>query len=195
MKSPKWIILGLSGKRSSGKTTIADMLNERMGYKTFYFAGALKQLCNEYLNVRNAGITEDDKNQIQEHLIINGRHPTYREVLQYVGTDLFRAMYPNVWAQRTILNILEYNNKPRFGVSCVIADTRFPNEVKVLEEVGGLVIRLTRSPLQDEFSAHGSETALDNYPFKYVVDNANMSIEEQFKAVTGIIDIFKEENS
>lgn len=103
-----------------------------------------------------------------------------REVLQFVGTELFRRMYEPVWAESLIRKIK--GDQPQFAI---IADVRFPNEVKAVKDAGGKNIRLTRDPYHDE---HFSEVALDreNYDwdnFDFIVDNANYSIAQQSEAV------------
>jgi hypothetical protein len=103
-----------------------------------------------------------------------------REVLQYVGTEIFRKMYTQVWAESLMRKIEK--DKAQFAI---IADLRFPNEVEAVKNAGGKVIRLTRNPYNDQ---HDSETALDpeNYDWKnfdYVVDNEHMTIPEQSETV------------
>lgn len=102
---------------------------------------------------------------------------TAREVMQFVGTEIFRKMYHNVWAQGTINRIVA-EAPTHFAV---ITDCRFPNEVDVVKKAGGKVVRLTRN--SDDDDAHPSETALDkdNYDwdnFDAIIDNASMSISE-----------------
>ena len=102
---------------------------------------------------------------------------TGRDVMQYVGTEIFRKMYGNVWSESTMRAIKNYSS----AVS-VITDCRFPNEVEAVHKYGGKVIRLTRNPFPEE--SHDSETALDqdNYDwekFDLIIDNENMSINEQ----------------
>ena len=108
-----------------------------------------------------------------------GDHPnlsgpmTAREVMQFVGTDIFRKMYGDVWAEGTIKRILK--EKTELAVIC---DCRFPNEVAAVQKAQGKVIRFTRSPYRED--QHASEVALDNYDgFDAILDNANMSISEQ----------------
>ena len=105
---------------------------------------------------------------------------TAREVMQYVGTEIFRKMYGNVWVDSTIRKIKQDN--PTMAIVC---DIRFPNEVEGVQQVGGKVLRLLRDPYQGE-DQHASETALDDYPpekFDWVVDNREQSIEEQNNAI------------
>ncbi len=186
------LIIGLSGKRSSGKDTIAKMLIDNLHFHPFSFAGPLKELCLDFFDITNKGITEKEKNEVQNHLFLNGKHPTYRDILQYIGTDIFRNVYPDVWAQKTIKNIKIFQNiRTGFTDSkTVITDVRFPNEVDVIEKAGGYVIRLTRDVFKDDYSLHASETALDGHHFNYTVDNANMTIDEQYTAVLGLLDMF-----
>jgi hypothetical protein len=105
---------------------------------------------------------------------------TARQVMEHVGTDIFRQMYANVWADATIRKIQK--DKPKIAV---ITDCRFPNEVESISGIGGYVIRLTKSPFKSD---HISETILDKDKydwdnFDFVIDNENMSIYEQCMAI------------
>jgi hypothetical protein len=107
---------------------------------------------------------------------------TAREVLQYVGTDIFRKMYSNVWVDALIRQI-----KKEDSSYALICDVRFPNEVEGIQVAGGKVVRLTRNPAGNS-DAHSSETALDkeNFDwskFDFILDNADMSINEQNKTL------------
>jgi len=111
-------------------------------------------------------------------------HMTARNVMQYVGTNIFRNMYGNVWVDATIRRIQSENSD-----LAVITDCRFPNEVDGVQKAGGRVIYLTRNPYEDK---HTSETALDeeNFDrnkFDAVIDNAKMTIEEQNEALYNIL--------
>lgn len=110
---------------------------------------------------------------------------TGREAMQYVGTEIFRKMYADVWADATLKRIKEYDSH-----LSVITDCRFPNEVEAVQKAGGKVIRLTRNPFPDD--DHASETALDpeNYDennFDAIIDNQNMSISEQNEALHQVL--------
>jgi len=99
-----------------------------------------------------------------------------RDVMQFVGTEVFRKMYGNVWSDGTIKRIQKNE-----GRMAVITDCRFPNEVEAIQKAGGKVIRLTRNTYPED--NHVSETALDkeNYDWKNfdcIIDNENLSISE-----------------
>lgn len=108
---------------------------------------------------------------------------TAREVLQYVGTNIFRKMSGDVWADSCIRLI----NTEQSALA-IITDCRFPNEVSSTQNAGGKVIRFTRNPFVDDPDVHSSETALDSDVYDWdnfdaVIDNSEMTVPEQNKAV------------
>jgi len=107
-----------------------------------------------------------------------------RQIMQIFGTDLIRSSFGNVWATATIRRI-----KRDRHVAAIITDNRFPNEIEtVLQEPNGFIIRLSRAPYSDE---HPSEKALDNFIWErdrcYMLDNAEMTIEQQIEAVKPLV--------
>jgi hypothetical protein len=101
---------------------------------------------------------------------------TAREVMQYVGTDVFRKIQQNVWADATIYKI--QSEKPDLAI---VADCRFPNEVEVITAVSGLAIKLNRNPYN---SNHASEAALDSdvydqTNFDLILNNQTLNIHQQ----------------
>lgn len=104
---------------------------------------------------------------------------TGREVMQFVGTEIFRKMYGDVWVNATINQINKDN-----PVIAIIRDTRFPNEVEGVQNAGGLVGRLTKDVFKGQ-DQHESETVLDSYGGKYdfLWDNESLTIEEQCKLI------------
>lgn len=95
---------------------------------------------------------------------------TYREALQYVGTNLFRCQFnPDVWINSTLAKIKKAED-------CIITDVRFPNEVNAIRKLGGKVILVKRDTGLND--VHVSENALDGIiDFDYIIEN-NGSLEE-----------------
>ena len=119
---------------------------------------------------------DDEQKNTLTDILWNEKLLTAREVMQLVGTDLFRAMKHDVWTSSTIQKIQTEQKK-----IALIADCRFPNEVKAVKESGGVIIKLTRNPFNSD---HLSETALDheNYDqrnFDTIITNHYMSIDNQ----------------
>lgn len=109
---------------------------------------------------------------------------TAREVMQYVGTDIFRKMYEPVWTANLIKEAEAYGSK-----ISVVTDVRFPNEVKAIQDAGGKVIRLSRDVCEDN---HYSDNALnpDVYDwdnFDSVIDNSEMDINRTCGAIHEVI--------
>lgn len=101
---------------------------------------------------------------------------TIREVLQFMGTEIFRKMYETVWVD-TLLRTIEAE-KPEVAVIC---DVRFPNEMTLLRDAGASIIGLNRDIFESK-DTHASEQinfALCNI----VIDNQNMDIETQCGAI------------
>jgi hypothetical protein len=155
--------------------------------KIYNFADNLKRICIDVLGLteRQCYGTDEEKNSTTNIRLPDtlaekkvNRAMTAREVMQYVGTDFFRQIYPQVWVDSTIRRIEKDSTK-----LAVVVDCRFPNEVKGIQESGGKVIRLTRNIFGDS-DQHPSETALDNYEgFDFVLDNQKMSVEEQNETI------------
>lgn len=94
---------------------------------------------------------------------------TAREVLQFVGTEIFRRMYQPVW-----VNLLINKIKADSPLVAVIADCRFDNEAQAVKEEGGTIVRLTRRPTRDN---HASEDGFKDFSdFDMILDNENLDI-------------------
>jgi len=110
---------------------------------------------------------------------------TAREVMQYFGTDIIRTMSNDAWVRATINKINK--EKPKLAI---ITDGRFPNEIIGINNYGGKTLRLLRNVNKDN-DQHKSETALDDFPkdkFTLVIDNQDMSIDQQCEALKPYVD-------
>lgn len=76
---------------------------------------------------------------------------TAREVLQFVGTEIFRKMDTNVWIN-ACLRIIE-NEAPELAL---VSDVRFPNEIRAIQDHGGIVVGLPRDIYKGQ-DQHASE--------------------------------------
>jgi hypothetical protein len=185
---PVVLFVGFSGKKQVGKDTATQMAVEMLciaGKRVAVtaFAGPLKRLCVEIIGLSHEGVygTDAQKNELSHVLWDNmpneirskystdGIWPrsgrmTNREVLQVVGSDIFRNLFgQDVWARAPFRQ--DWND---FDV-VIFTDCRFPNEKSVTEEHGGSIIRLERhTGLSDN---HISETALDKSTFEFRYQN------------------------
>jgi len=153
--------------------------------KLYSFANLLKR--NICMNVLGLSYEQcygtDEQKNTKTEITAPGtnKKATAREVMQFVGTDFFRQIYPNVWVDATIRKIEKDN--PSLAIIC---DCRFPNEVEGIQKSGGRVIRLTKN--SDCPDAHESETALDKKNFDWkkfdkVLDNECITVGQQNEAI------------
>lgn len=180
------IIIAFAGRKQSGKTTssefVASFFKNSFDVQIYNFADPLKKdICMNILGLTyNQCYGEDAYKNTITNISWENKKLTAREVMQFVGTDIFRKMKNDVWASATIQKIKNDDLK-----IAIIADCRFPNEVDAVKNAGGYVIKLTRNPFHSD---HASETALDpeNYNpnnFDLVIDNQAISIEEKNKII------------
>ena len=196
------MIIALAGRKQSGKSTSCDYIQmvirekfPKLSSKIYSFADPLKQdICIDILGLTYEQCygTDEDKNTLTslkwkdmpEYNITwtwndeyhESGYMTARQVMEYVGTGIFRRMKNNVWSEATINKIKSENID-----IALVADCRFPNEVEIIQNNQGFVIRLTKDPFQ---SKSESESALDECffdwsKFDYVLDNTNIDIAEK----------------
>ncbi len=143
------MIIGISGQKGVGKDTLARYLQKNCYCQKFAFADVIKEIAKNYFNVPHYDLraSPEKKDTIltdwlwQE--IPNSRKTgamTVRELLQYIGTDLFRNnMHEDFWVKATMFKV----KKSKVDVK-IITDVRFPNEAKEIRDRGGIVVRLYR---------------------------------------------------
>ena len=194
------LILGFSGKKQSGKNSACRFLTENAhiifpyngkipNIKTFSMAGPLKRLAVDVLGLEPKQVygTDEEKNSLTKYswemmphyrqACDSMKQPygplTARQVLQEVGTGIFRKMNPNIWAEACLRKIKNWD-----GDVALIDDVRFPNECRAIHEAGGLVFRLTRNVANGD--RHPSECELDHYDkFDAIVENQDTLVETQ----------------
>lgn len=154
------MIISLSGKKRAGKGTITDHLLSK-GWHEVSWAYPLKEIIGRQLfglKVAQMHGSAEDK-----EAIIPEWNMSAREILQKVGTDMFRRQIcDDFWVRigvRRIKDILA--SDPDANV--VISDTRFPNEADAIRAMGGFLIYVHRENNPHANDRHPSETALDDY--------------------------------
>lgn len=170
-------IVTISAKAQHGKDYTATLLKnglEDKGYSVLvtHYADLLKYICKQFFDW-------------------DGKKDEYgRTLLQKVGTEGVRKVFPNYWVDfiKTILALF-----PDEWDYVIIPDTRFPNEIEELKKDGWNVIsiHITRpnfeNSLTEEQRQHPSETALDGYLFNHEIVNDGTP-EGMRHAVNNLID-------
>lgn len=184
-------IIGIAGKKGSGKstfaTTLVQYLNQQNGLFTtgvFSLAEPLKNACMHLFfgEHRNYFGQEADKNGISSY---NGK--TYREVMQDFGTILRISYDKRFW----LWNIEQRIIKSGTGIA-IVDDVRYDNEAEWIHENGGMVINLVRVRETEVIDKHDSERGVsqslvtNNYRLYTRIDTNIYANEAANKAIAVI---------
>jgi hypothetical protein len=194
------MLIGINGKIGSGKDTVGkiiqhltsewdtDTLDVRSDWKIKKFAGKLKQIASLLtgINVEKFEDQEFKNTTLSEEWDFSDDDApdnimTVRMFLQKLGTEAMRdGLHTNVWVNALFA---DYTDESKW----CITDMRFPNEMKAVEDRGGITIRIERGGSTNQLgNLHPSETALDDATFDYVIYN-NGTMEELIKKVREIL--------
>ena len=159
-------IIGLVGFIGSGKGTVGDIL-EQKGFIKDSFAKPLKDACAVMFGWSRElleGDTEMSRKWREEPDSYwsekFGREFTPREALQKMGTEAGRDVFhKDIW----VISLL---NRAK-GKDVVVTDVRFQNEIKYIQDNGGIVIRVKRGEDPIWFS-HLEKIQLDTERTKFM---------------------------
>ncbi len=154
------IIVGISGKRGSGKTTLANILEERYGWFHVSLADFLKRKCREDFD-----LTLEQTNGALKEVVDERYDKTPRQIMIDMGS-FYRSVDPHFWIKKVQEQILGFPQAQRGNV--VISDIRFRNEAEWISRHYGYVVRLERSPTLNIYRTEiqdPSECELDAYSF------------------------------
>ena len=176
MRGEEKMIIGLSGKIGTGKTYLTNyFLEKHPEYTKIGFADILKKECSEMFCYPNEwNYSEDGKKEV----VHDNRFPqwfmTVREILQWYGTDVCRAVDTNYWVKK-MTKIIEPFFEDIFP-DVIIDDVRFINEANLIQNMNGKVIRLNPYPgwKPGLYANHESERNLDDY------ENFDLILNPQF---------------
>ena len=185
------MLIGIVGLIGSGKGTVADRIEQKHGFRKDSFAKSLKDAVSSMFNwdrelLEGKGNAsrkwreQPDKFWSEKF----GKEVTPRWVLQYFGTEVMRGqMLDTIWIDSCLMR---YDGKPT-----VIADTRFQNELKLIQKSGGKLILVKRGELptkeeMQEKGAHKSEWDWMGWNFDYTIENDGTK-DELYKKVDDLI--------
>lgn len=141
MSQDSRIVVGIYGYIGSGKDTVANRLVQKHGFTKLAFADALKDVVAAVFGWDRAMLNGDTpENRLWRETSDPTRGLSPREAMQRIGTDLFR----NHWSQDTWINAMRYRIQNTQG-NIVITDCRFQNEIDLITELGGQVVRVLRT--------------------------------------------------
>jgi len=158
------MLIGLAGWKQSGKSTAANHLINQHDFWEQSWAWGLKEVIGRQLFNLDDEILYGDSPKREE--VISEWGMSGREILQKVGTDLFRKqIHPDFWVMALLPRLREALSNDR---KVVVSDCRFPNEADAVSKLGGKMVRIVRIGQVQE-DTHESETALNNYKFPHTI--------------------------
>lgn len=173
------MIIGITGKLESGKTTIAKFIEQiypNENVITLAFADPLKEM------IYKAGICNKEN--------LWGKKTRFsRLMMQKIGTDIFRNQIDeNYWVNETAKKIIDINDKYKKNCIIIIHDVRFLSEANCIKSFNGKILRVIRTNqnkdlyeeiidyikkifYKDEKDKHVSETEMDKIKEDYLIEN------------------------
>jgi hypothetical protein len=192
------LVMGLTGIKRSGKDTMGHRLVTNHGFVRVAFADPLKEACIDIFGFSKEQLYGDDLKEV----IDDYWKYTPRDILQKVGTELFRtgisqsnvlpSIGKNIWVralERKIINLANQGHR-RF----VITDVRFPNELEFLStsNFNSYSVKVIRDDINKsdklESGNHTSESSISSFKCNFYISN-NGTIDDLNAATDQIIDM------
>lgn len=197
----EFIVIGITGRKRSGKDTVGKYLIDEYGFVRVAYADALKEACKIIFGFSDEQVYGDDLKEINDEYW----NHSPREILQKVGTELFRERLPqicsnisnDIWIRsvdRQIQNLRKQGHT-RF----VITDVRFPNELDFIAKYKGRSWKVERPSIiiDPSIPVHASEAMIDEFKCDVVFVN-DQSLEDLYDTVeveiTKVLDHLEEES-
>jgi len=188
-------LIGMIGRKRTGKDSFAKTLVSELGYQAVAFADPLREAALA-LNPL-VGPTSLPDSLVPAHRTLRDvveaigweaakdTVPHVRRTLQRLGTDAIRSLDDGFWVRAAMARVERLRTIERAsgwsgqtireagGLSVVVTDCRFPNEAEAIRQAGGVLVRVERpgATAASEEDLHPSETALDGFPEDFVVSN------------------------
>jgi hypothetical protein len=180
----KTIMIGIIGKRRSGKDTTADYIQSNYGYEKKKFAGPLKDAVEILFDFSKDQLETDKKDEIDSRWGVSPR-----TIMQSMGTTYLQyelsKIIPNIDRNYAIKRMFLNNSNNN---KIVISDVRFTHEADEIKKRNGILIKIIRDQNNTnlEIDNHISECGVDNLQYDYLIYN-NSTIEDLYTKINKIM--------
>jgi len=159
-------LIGIYGKKGSGKDTVGELLENALSWKTIAVADAIKEAAKIIFLLSDDQVYGD----ISVKETLDPRWDmTPRHILQQLGTEVGRNICPEVWNSNLRFRI-EQGGFPESGF--IVTDIRLLDEAELIRNMGGIVIRVDRPDAgSGQFEEHRTETEQDEITPDFIIDN------------------------
>jgi len=182
------MLIGLIGLKGSGKSTVGTYLADNYQFKNKSFADPLKKACKELFLFDDEQLNGTLEQKETPDPRWFGCSP--RKAMQYVGTELLRdqldMIMPGLGKNMFTHHFkLWFHNNQRINI--VVSDVRFQNEMDMIHELGGIVLKIRRdqiTPIDTHLSEQGQQLIIN---YDHLICN-NSTLDDLFASIDRIID-------
>ena len=173
------MIIGLVGKKGSGKDTVGAYLVKQHSFERKAFADLLKKSVAALFDIPYHEI-EKYKSDNTAHIMLtaNGqviRDLSFRQFLQYYGTESHRDVFgSDFWVDYLLPPTGFYA-----GRKIVLTDCRFKSEAERIRMLGGFIVGIEKRISLVDQDHHSSEVQSNIGPVEYRIEN-NGTMDELF---------------
>ena len=174
---PNYRLIGIAGKKNSGKDTVANYIEEKGHYLSFlthhllpismyHLADPLKCAAMEAFKLTKHEVYDETaKEKVHQYWGL-----TPRKILQLLGTEGFRNIFgEDFWLRRADL---ELRTNPLYqDCLTLVPDIRFENECDWIRDHNGLVVHVFRRSQDKPKDTHASEQELKVRGMDWVIDS------------------------
>lgn len=171
-------VIAFTGKRGHGKSSAAEALVAEYGYIHLNFADPLREVCHIVYGVDYEEMLDPI---LKEQPLTRWPFKAPRELLQQIGTDMFRNYIDDTWVESWRMKVqkllegsaVDEYEQPIVCSGVVCSDCRFLNEAAVVRALGGKIIRIDdpRKVRTDTASLHQSEVEIDKIVADWTITN------------------------
>lgn len=176
------IIIGLTGFKGSGKSTVARYLAEEHGFKRINFKDSLIEEMLERLPNTLAEISRVCEMSVDD--LFELKPPLMRALMSNYGTEVRRGDDVDYWVN-------QYLKKVDNNLRIITDDVRFWNEYKAVKSKEGIIIRVERDDIT-EGGTHQSETEQIEFEADFTIKGKAGSHKEIFEQIESILDTIKQ---
>jgi hypothetical protein len=151
-------VIGISGKKQSGKDTVADIILSIAEEKAIKYSFGI-ELKKEIARACNCSLE-----YIEEHKAL------FRPMLQWWGTEYRRQLFGKDYWIKKMAQALSHLQEENFKI-VIITDVRFENELQYLKYLWKAPIYRVERTNGAKVDLHPSEIALDGETFDFVLYN------------------------
>lgn len=166
-------IIGFFGHSGAGKDTLAmSMISFGVDAKVYKFAEPLKKMAACFLDASYedvAGVSSESRSFVNSNnskliALTGGKLSTPRELMQWLGTDVFRnQMDSDIWTKHLLHRMDEDSD-------VFITDGRFTNTFDSIKKWGGDCVLVTRKGVTG--TGHASEIVpYSPRDYDYIIEN------------------------